>query len=233
MLAVAGFAILADKLQPFVVSDVGNVFVIECADGFLERGKSLFFEPSGEEVEHFAYDGFSVDVEGRAKFGSRCAGQNHLHEVFGGVYAGRGGQRQFVYLSRDDAQPAQGVAQLGRGAERVAGNEAAAMNVDVGLPRTVEEYHAGGSGGTQLVDNRHQVGEVAAYLHRHGNFHGGFYFLQNLDVEFSDGAGTVFGGGVDFLYVQLDGVGTGFFEVGGEALPAAVVVAVDAGDDGD
>lgn len=62
--------------------------------------------------------------------------------------------------------------------------------------------------------------------------YGGFDLLQYLDVEFADGAGTVFGRGVDFLYVQFDGAGAGFFEVGGEALPTAVVVAVDAGDNG-
>lgn len=76
------------------------------------------------------------------------------------MYAGRGGQCHF-YLSRYDTQPAQGVAQFGRCAERVAGYKAAGADVDVGLPRAVEEYDAGGSGSTQLVDNRYQVGEVA------------------------------------------------------------------------
>ena len=103
------------------------------------------------------------------------------------------------------------------------------MYIDIGLPRAVEKHHTGSTGGTQLVYDRNEIGKVAAYFHGYGNMYGSFYFLQNLDMQSPDGAGTILGRGVDFLHVQLYGAGSGFFEIGGETLPAAVVVTVDTG----
>ena len=145
------------------------------------------------------------------------------------MYACRSGQRQLVDLPRNDTQPTQSIAQIGRGTERRPGDESTIMYIDIGLPRAVEKHHTGSTGGTQLVYYRNEIGKVAAYFHGYGNMYDSFYFLQNLDMQFPDGAGTILGRGVDFLHVQLYGAGSGFFEIGGETLPAAVVVTVDTG----
>lgn len=56
---------IAYELQPFIVSYVGNIFVIECADSLFKRRESLLFEPAGEEVEHLPDNSFPVEIKGR------------------------------------------------------------------------------------------------------------------------------------------------------------------------
>ena len=140
---------------------------------------------------------------------------------------------QLVYGCRSDAYPAQGFRQIGFVAEYVAGYLYHFLNVDVRLVEAVEQHYCGGAVGVQLVYQSYRIGQVVTQLHDDGYLDRLLDVAQNVDVALLETA-------VSILYIRLQCkdidfqcVCTGFFYFGGKFHPVGILIAVDAGYDGD
>ena len=140
---------------------------------------------------------------------------------------------EFVYGCRSDAYPAQGFGQIGFIAEYVAGYLYHFLNVDVRLVEAVEQHYCGGTVGIQLVYQSYRIGQVVTQLHDDGYLDRLLDVAQNVDVALLEGS-------ICILYIRLQCkdidfqcVCTSFFYFGGKFHPVGILIAVDAGYDGD